>query len=68
MLDETKGRVADELGPEFTDTDWQALDPRKFTPRRLIQDAWNASDPVDQAERIAQLEHVAANRALPEPG
>ena len=67
MLDEAKGRVADELGPEFKDTDWQALDPRKYHPRRMIQDAWNATEPADPAERVAELERVGVARSSPEP-
>ncbi|WP_375386855.1 Sec-independent protein translocase TatB [uncultured Amnibacterium sp.] len=43
MLDDAKGRVTSELGPEFDDVDWATLDPRRYHPRRLIADAWNSS-------------------------
>jgi len=34
-----EGRIRDELGPEFTDTDWRQLDPRRFDPRRIVREA-----------------------------
>ena len=34
-----EGRVRDELGPEFTDTDWRQLDPRRFDPRRIVRES-----------------------------
>jgi len=34
-----EGRVREELGPEFTDTDWRQLDPRRFDPRRIVREA-----------------------------
>lgn len=34
-----KERVAEEMGPEFNDTDWRKLDPRQYDPRRIIRDA-----------------------------
>ncbi|RKT35758.1 sec-independent protein translocase protein TatB [Microbacterium sp. AG1240] len=34
-----EGRIREELGPEFTDTDWRQLDPRRFDPRRIVREA-----------------------------
>ena len=42
LADGAKQRLADEMGPEFDDVDWAAMDPRRYHPRRLIADAWNA--------------------------
>ena len=42
LADEAKHRVATEMGPEFEDVDWASLDPRRYHPRRLLQEAWNA--------------------------
>jgi len=41
MTDEAKQRIATEMGP---DVDWADLDPRRYHPKRLIADAWNATD------------------------
>ncbi|WP_395245755.1 Sec-independent protein translocase TatB [Agromyces sp. MMS24-K17] len=35
----TTDRVRDELGPEFTDEDWRALDPRRYDPRSIMRAA-----------------------------
>ncbi|MBP2437763.1 twin-arginine translocase TatA/TatE family subunit [Microbacterium amylolyticum] len=32
-------RVEEEMGEEFSDVDWQKLDPRQYDPRRIIRDA-----------------------------
>ncbi|WP_440710738.1 Sec-independent protein translocase TatB [Herbiconiux sp. YIM B11900] len=39
MADTAKARVAEELGPEFHETDWKKLDPRQYDPRRIVRDA-----------------------------
>lgn len=44
--DDAKQRLAAEMGPDFQDVDWARLDPRRYHPRRLLTDAWNASDPA----------------------
>lgn len=43
FTDEAKQRVATEMGPEFEDVDWAKLDPRRYHPRRLLTEAWNAA-------------------------
>ena len=43
LADQTKRRMADELGPGFEDVDWASLDPRRYHPRRLLMDAWNGA-------------------------
>lgn len=37
--DRAREQVRRELGPELADTDWAALDPRRYDPRRIIRDA-----------------------------
>ncbi len=39
MADNAKGRMRDELGPEYDDIDWKKLDPRQYDPRRIIREA-----------------------------
>ena len=65
MADDAKSRVAAEMGPEFEDVDWQRLDPRRYHPRRLLQDAWNSADdarePAQAAEPDPMRDEVAAH-------
>ena len=39
MTDDAKRRLGDELGDDVA---WEQLDPRRYTPRRMLQDAWNS--------------------------
>lgn len=39
MADGAKGKLKEEMGPEFDDVDWRQLDPRQYDPRRIIRDA-----------------------------
>lgn len=32
-------QVREEMGEDFDDIDWQALDPRRYDPRRIVRDA-----------------------------
>jgi len=32
-------RAREELGPDVTDVDWRALDPRQYDPRRIVRQA-----------------------------
>jgi sec-independent protein translocase protein TatB len=32
-------QVRSEMGEEFDDVDWKALDPRQYDPRRIVRDA-----------------------------
>ena len=67
MFDQSKQRLATELGPEFEDVDWASLDPRRYHPRRLLMDAWNAApetaEPAGGPDRELQTVPVHA----PEP-
>lgn len=54
MADDAKHRVAAEMGPEFEDVDWASLDPRRYHPKRLLQEAWNA--PAESATDITPPE------------
>ncbi len=39
LADGAKDQMRDQLGPEFDDVDWKALDPRQYDPRRIVRDA-----------------------------
>ena len=38
-VDGAKERMREELGPEFDEADWKALDPRRYDPRRIVREA-----------------------------
>jgi sec-independent protein translocase protein TatB len=44
MAEGARGRMRDEMGPEFDEIDWQKLDPRQYDPRRIIRDAWTETE------------------------
>jgi sec-independent protein translocase protein TatB len=39
VLEQTKERAREEMGPGFDDIEWKKLDPRQYDPRRIIRDA-----------------------------
>ncbi len=39
FMQDARRRVDEELGVDTTDVDWQALDPRRYDPRRIVRDA-----------------------------
>ena len=45
MAQGAQEKVREELGPEFDDVDWRALDPRQYDPRRIVREA--LADSVD---------------------
>jgi sec-independent protein translocase protein TatB len=59
MADRAKEQLKDEMGPEFSDIDWRAYDPRQYDPRKIVRDALNA--PADEAE-VAPDKPVSAPR------
>jgi sec-independent protein translocase protein TatB len=48
-LQDARARVDDELGDDVKDIDWEALDPRRYDPRRIVRDA--LLDPEPSAAR-----------------
>ena len=70
MADRAKEQLKDEMGPEFSDIDWRAYDPRQYDPRKIVRDA--LSSPADEDEAPAtQDKPVSTPRghdpALPTP-
>ncbi|SFR84742.1 hypothetical protein SAMN05428970_3048 [Agromyces sp. CF514] len=57
----TTERVREELGPEFSDEDWRALDPRRYDPRSIMRAALNDDD----APGPAAVSASRPSRALP---
>jgi sec-independent protein translocase protein TatB len=60
-LQDAKRRVDDELGDDVKDIDWEALDPRKYDPRRIVRDA--LLDPEDTPARAGTRARSAAGAA-----
>ncbi|MDQ2624206.1 MAG: Sec-independent protein translocase TatB [Actinomycetota bacterium] len=46
FLGDAKERVADELGDDVKDVDWEALDPRRYDPRRIVREALLDPEPA----------------------
>ena len=63
MAEGAKGRLRDEMGPEFDDVDWRQLDPRQYDPRRIIRDALVEDEKEARAEqRKARAAEMAQKR------
>lgn len=45
MAERAKTQFKDEMGPEFTDIDWRAYDPRQYDPRRIVREALSTPEP-----------------------
>ncbi|HEY6795185.1 MAG TPA: Sec-independent protein translocase TatB [Kineosporiaceae bacterium] len=45
MATNAQEKVREELGPEFDEVDWRALDLRQYDPRRIVREA--LTDAVD---------------------
>ncbi len=52
---QAREQVRSEMGDEFDDVDWQALDPRRYDPRRIVREALLEDDdepaPRDRSAR-----------------
>jgi len=49
LLQDARRRVDDELGDQVKDIDWEALDPRRYDPRRIVRDALLDPEPGSTA-------------------
>lgn len=49
MAERAKSQLKEEMGPEFSDVDWRAYDPRQYDPRKIVREALLTPDanPVD---------------------
>jgi sec-independent protein translocase protein TatB len=58
MADRARQQLKDEMGPEFSDIDWRAYDPRQYDPRKIVRDALAAPiepDPVVEPEKAVSV-------------
>jgi sec-independent protein translocase protein TatB len=61
MAEDAKGRMREEMGPDFDEVDWKKLDPRQYDPRRIIREALLDDD--DDGPAFPK----AVEREAPEP-
>lgn len=52
---EAKDGVKESLGPELSDINWRAYDPRQYDPRRIVREALME----DEEERMAEQQRAA---------
>ena len=52
MADRAKEQLKDEMGPEFSDIDWRAYDPRQYDPRKIVRDALNAPAEDEETQPV----------------
>jgi sec-independent protein translocase protein TatB len=50
MAQGAQEKVREELGDDFAEVDWRALDPRQYDPRRIVREA--LSDVVDMDDPL----------------
>ena len=60
-----KQRAREEIGEEFDDIEWKALDPRQYDPRRIIADAMLAPPTLSRA--IDPPEKPTPDAPAPDP-
>ncbi|MEO7007033.1 MAG: Sec-independent protein translocase TatB [Terrimesophilobacter sp.] len=71
MAEDAKGRMREEMGPDFDEVDWKKLDPRQYDPRRIIREALLDDDDgpaFPQAVATGAPEASSELRALHEAG
>ncbi len=66
MADRAREQLKDEMGPDFSDVDWKAYDPRQYDPRKIVRDALNAPDD-DVAPAASVVAAGAAATAADKP-
>ncbi|HEY9478035.1 MAG TPA: sec-independent translocase [Microbacteriaceae bacterium] len=62
MAEDAKGRMREEMGPDFDEVDWKKLDPRQYDPRRIIREAL-----LDDLEDDGPAFPKAVDPEAPEP-
>ncbi|WP_460798541.1 Sec-independent protein translocase TatB [Microbacterium sp. GXF0217] len=67
MTLEAKRRAEEESGAAILREDWQALDPRRYDPRRIIREAWQDEFPPEAQPAAVAREVAAPERPQPEP-
>ena len=68
FLGDAKERVQTELGDDVKDVDWEALDPRRYDPRRIVREALFDAGPGTSSSAAVGVGTVvhAATHGLPQ--
>jgi sec-independent protein translocase protein TatB len=68
MAERAKAQLKDEMGPEFSDIDWRAYDPRQYDPRRIVREALTTPGPaVAAGETVMMPTPVVHDPTKPTP-
>ncbi|QZN87395.1 twin-arginine translocase TatA/TatE family subunit [Cellulomonas sp. C5510] len=67
-LQDARTRVDSELGDEVKDIDWEALDPRRYDPRRIVREALLDPEPGTASSRGAVAARTSAAAATASAG
>lgn len=60
MAQGAQEKVREELGPDFDDVNWRALDPRQYDPRRIVREAFSEAIDVDDPLGIRDFPSYAS--------
>lgn len=67
FLGDAKERVQTELGDDAADLDWEALDPRRYDPRRIVREALLDPEPTAPSAGGALATAATAVRSAEHP-
>ena len=68
MADAARSQLREQMGPEFDDVDWQAFDPRRYDPRRIVRDAlFEEGEDLSAYNPFKQDSRPRRDPALPTP-
>ncbi|MBU4213893.1 MAG: Sec-independent protein translocase TatB [Actinobacteria bacterium] len=68
LLRDTRERVSSEFGDAGNDLDWEALDPRRYDPRRIVREALAEDLTAPAARPVPRPATTAATTAAAAPG
>lgn len=63
---EAARRVEEEIGASALREEWRTLDPRRYDPRRIIREAWDAGDQASAEEPLDSTSQVSPRDAAAE--
>jgi sec-independent protein translocase protein TatB len=63
-----KDDLKETLGPELSDINWRAYDPRQYDPRRIVREALLEDDEEQQEEQNKSSAPPASNTTRLSPG
>lgn len=61
---DAKDGIKESLGPELSEVNWRAYDPRQYDPRRIVREALMEDD-EEQRQQAAATTRLAAGELAP---